>query len=192
MEAATRWTNLRQIFARIKDAAGAAFGGGRGWAPAAQHRSHATPKPRALNASANCNVTPKAPRRPPAPMRLGLPRRDTPRHGPACSLRCARRGPPYAGWRRTWWGCPAVVRRNTVRRARASRCARRGPARRRLRRTWGPRRLRLAGLLGESFALCAQQRGGFGSQSLLSPAGNRTARDAHELRRATSQRALVR
>ena len=38
-------------------------------------------------------MTPKAPRQPAAPIRLGLPRRDTTRHGPACSLRSARRGP---------------------------------------------------------------------------------------------------
>jgi len=33
---------------------------------------------------------------------------------------------------------------------------------------------------------------GFGSRLLLSPAGDRPTRDAHELRRATSMRATVR
>jgi len=81
------------------------------------------------------------------------------------------------------------------------------------RRSWGPRRLRLAGLLGESLRFVrmpasvalvrnrsflrlatavSETMRCFGSRSLISPAGGRPTRDAQELRRATSKSELVR
>jgi len=88
---------------------------------------------------------------------------------------------------------PAVKRRDTASRARfAARGARshRGPPYAGWRRTWGPRRLRLAGLMG--IASHSTLRGGCGLGIGIAPSSgwHRPSQDTRERRHATSLRGL--